>query len=149
MREWSVDTVSTSPNKATQKREWRVVCPNVISGPLSKSTNYKASEQPQDILMRHFFPGMKSSHLASYDTVWGGVFISSPGVVGRKHLLNWVLVKKRCDKQSRLSDVMRARLGPQKPGIEGKPDMLETLEACLSPSIATIMLEWPSHLPRQ
>lgn len=46
-------------------------------------------------------------------------------------------------------DVMQAWLGPQSLGIGGKPYVVETLEARLGPSAATIMLEWPSHLPRQ
>ena len=44
---------------------------------------------------------------------------------------------------------MQARLGPQTPGIEGKPGTIETFEARLGPSVAAIMSEWPSHPLRQ
>lgn len=46
---------------------------------------------------------------------------------------------------SRLSDAMRARLGPQTLGVEGKPGMVETLKARLGHSTTTFMPEWPSH----
>ncbi|KAL6327055.1 hypothetical protein AAG906_013802 [Vitis piasezkii] len=57
--------------------------------------------------------------------------------------------KIRCNRRSRLSNVMQARLGPQTLGIEGKPGTIETLEARLGPSSAAIMSEWPSHPLRQ
>ncbi|RVW31668.1 hypothetical protein CK203_092741 [Vitis vinifera] len=31
------------------------------------------------------------------------------------------LMKRRCDRRSRLSNALRARLGPQAPGVEGQP----------------------------
>ena len=44
---------------------------------------------------------------------------------------------------------MWAQLEPQTLGIRGKPCVAETLEASLGPSVATNILEWPSHPPKQ
>ena len=46
---------------------------------------------------------------------------------------------RRRDGRSRLSDAMQAQLGPQTLGIEGKPGMVETLEARLGLLATTIM----------
>nr|CAN69938.1 hypothetical protein VITISV_038782 [Vitis vinifera] len=59
-----------------------------------------------------------------------------------------VSTKRRRDRRSRLSDAMRAWLGPQTPGVEGKICIIETLEVCLGPSNTAIMSKWPSHRPK-
>ena len=53
------------------------------------------------------------------------------------------LMKRRCDRRSCLSNALRARLGPQAPGVEGQPCVSETLKAHLGPSSTVVMLEWP------
>ncbi|KAL6313287.1 hypothetical protein AAG906_005618 [Vitis piasezkii] len=51
----------------------------------------------------------------------------------------WALRKRRCGKRSHLFNAMRAQLGPQEPGMEGQPCMLETLRARLGSPTATTM----------
>ena len=60
-----------------------------------------------------------------------------------------VSTKRRRNKRSRLSNSMRAWLGPQRPYIEGKASMVKTLEARLGPSTAAIVSEWPSDSLRK
>ena len=59
------------------------------------------------------------------------------------------LMKRRCDRRSRLSNALRARLGPQAPGVEGQPCVSKTLKAHLGPSSTIVMLEWPFQPPRK
>ena len=57
------------------------------------------------------------------------------------------LMKRRCDRRSCLSNALRARLGPQAPGVEGHPGVegqpcvSETLKAHLGRSSTVVMLE--------
>ena len=51
------------------------------------------------------------------------------------------LMKRRCDRRSCLSNALRARLGPQAPGVEGQPCVSETLKAHLGRSSTVVMLE--------
>lgn len=48
-----------------------------------------------------------------------------------------------------LFDAMRARLGPQTPGVERRPCVATTQEVRLGPSAAVVMSKWPSHPPVQ
>ena len=47
--------------------------------------------------------------------------------------------------KSQLSDAMRTRLGPQMPGMGGKPHIATAQEACPSPSIAPVVTDWHPH----
>ena len=44
---------------------------------------------------------------------------------------------------------MHARLGPQMPGMGGKPHVMTAQEACLGPSAAPAITYWLLHLPVQ
>ena len=48
-------------------------------------------------------------------------------------------MKRRRNRRLRLLDVLRARLGPQAPGMEGQSCILETLKACLGPSVIVVV----------
>ena len=58
-----------------------------------------------------------------------------------------ISTKMRHDRRSQLSDTMWARLGHQTPGMEGRPCVAATQEACLGSSATMVMLEWPSRPP--
>ena len=96
------------------------------------------------------FPGnvefYSSSHTARYEEEFSPAFQVQLDKGIDSTLLS---MKKRCDKRSWLSDAMRARLGPQTLGVEGKSSMVETLEARLDLSATIITSEWPSHPLRQ
>lgn len=55
------------------------------------------------------------------------------------------LTKRRCDMRTQLSDAMQARLGPQIPGMEWRPDVAKAQEVCPDPSAAAAMPKWPLH----
>ena len=55
----------------------------------------------------------------------------------------------RRDRRSQLLDAMCARLGPQMPGMEGKPHIVTTQEAYPGPSASPVMTDWLPHSPTQ
>ena len=72
-----------------------------------------------------------------------------PTLLGESSNSTRISIKRRCDRRSQLFDVMCARLGPQTPGMEGKPRAATTQEVCSGLSTTTVMPDWPPHPPMQ
>ena len=112
------------------------------------STSLSQSQQPQSQRMASrqtdetFFPRNVEFSSSSHTTRFEKEFSPAYQVQQDESTdFTRVSTKRRRDRRSRLSDAMRAQLGPQTPGIKAKPCMVETLEARLGPSITAIMLE--------
>ena len=60
-----------------------------------------------------------------------------------------ISTKRRRDRRSQLLDAMRARLGPQTPGMEGRPRIVIAQEVYPSSLVVAVMLDWLPYPPAQ
>ena len=60
-----------------------------------------------------------------------------------------ISTKRRRDRRSQLLDAMRALLGPQTPGMEGRPRIVIAQEVYPSSLAVAVMPDWLPHPPTQ